>query len=94
MFYKILLENSRTFRNKEIKFGKINFVDDDKVTELEIDFENDISGEEWEDFKKLLINVFNIIKDVDRLQNIDISKYDININGILEFERDIINDNI
>lgn len=94
MFYKFLLENSRSFKDKKISFGKLSFVDDKDNLELSINFESDISKEEWVNFKKLIIRVYKIIKDIDELQKIDISKYEANINGILEFERDIINGKI
>jgi DNA helicase-2/ATP-dependent DNA helicase PcrA len=90
MFYKILLENSRDFKGKEIKSGQISFVDDEDISEIDLDFENDISKDEWRDFEKLIVRVYKIIKNIDELSKIDISKYEPNINGILEFERDLI----
>ena len=93
MFYKILLENSRSFKNKKISTGKLQFIDDENISELTLNFETDISKEEWTDFEKLIIKVFKIIKNIDELQKIDISKYEQNIDGILEFEKDIINEN-
>ena len=47
MFYKILLENSRTYRDKNVKFGIINFVDSDENLLIKLDFENDISKDEF-----------------------------------------------
>ena len=93
MFYKILLENSRSFKNKNVSTGKLQFIDDENISELSLNFETDISKEEWTDFEKLIIKVFKIIKNIDELQKIDISKYEQNIDGILEFEKDIINEN-
>ncbi len=90
MFYKILIENSRTFKNKKVLTGKLSFIDDENILELNLNFESDISKEEWVDFEKLITRVYKIIKNIDELQNIDISKYEENINGILEFERDLI----
>ena len=94
MFYKILIENSKRYKNKEVKQGKICFVDDDKISEIIIDFKKDISKEEWNDFIKLIINTFKMIKNIIILQKIDLSKYQNNINGILSFENDIINNNL
>ncbi len=90
MFYKILLENSKKYKNKNIKNASLNFLDDKNNLEINIDLENDISKEEWNNFKLLLVRVYNIIKDIDSLQKIDISKYGKSINGILEFEKDLI----
>jgi hypothetical protein len=85
MFYKILLENSKSYKDKDIKTGILSFVDDENISEISLDFENDISREEWKDFEKLIVNVYKIIKDIDKLSNIDISKYEANINGILVY---------
>jgi DNA helicase-2/ATP-dependent DNA helicase PcrA len=90
MFYKILLQNSRSFKNKKTSSGKISFIDDENVSELNLNFEQDITKEEWMDFEKLIVRVYKIIKNIDELQKIDISKYEKNINGILEFEKDLI----
>ena len=94
MFYKILIENSRTFKNKKVSNGKLSFIDDENVLELNLNFESDITKEEWMDFEKLITRVYKIIKNIDELQKIDISKYEENINGILEFERDLIDGKI
>jgi DNA helicase-2/ATP-dependent DNA helicase PcrA len=90
MFYKILLENSRSYKDKKITSGALSFIDDENVSEIHLDFERDITRDEWNDFKNLIIRVYKIIKNIDELQKIDISKYEANINGILEFERDLI----
>jgi len=90
MFYKILLNNSRSFKNKKINSGTLIFLDDEDILEINLDFENDITKEEWRNFEKLITRVYKIIKNIDELQKIDILKYEENINGILEFERDLI----
>lgn len=94
MFYKILIENSRSFKNKKVSTGKLSFIDDENILELNLNFELDVSKDEWKDFEKLITRVYKIIKNIDELQKIDISKYEENINGILEFERDLIDGKI
>ena len=92
MFYKILLENSRDYRNKKVNQGILSFVDDGKGEELVLDFNNpeDFTFEEYQDFKKLVIIVYNKIINLD-FANIDIAKYSGNSDGIDEFKRDLLN---
>lgn len=91
MFYKILLENSRNYNNKKINNGILQFVDSPKEEELILDFNNpeDFTYEEYQDFKKLIVIIYNKIINLN-FTNIDISKYSADSEGILEFKKDLL----
>ncbi len=86
LMYKILLEESREYRNKDVIEGTLSFVDTDEIQETSIDF-GQVTYEEMEDFKKLLVAVYNKIITLDFP---DISAYEQNVEGIMAFEKDLI----
>lgn len=89
LFYKLLVENSRDYRQYQVESGVMQFVVPDEfgdIKSLSIDFDND----EIERFKKLINSVW---KHITNFNLPDISKYDESYGGILDFEQDLI-DNI
>jgi DNA helicase-2/ATP-dependent DNA helicase PcrA len=86
LMYKILLEESREYRNKNIIEGTLSFIDSDTIQETSIDF-SELTYEEIDDFKKLLIAVYTKIVNLDFP---DISQYEQNVEGIIAFEKDLI----
>lgn len=86
MFYKLLVEHSRDFAGYTVNKGVLDFVEpnaDGQLFQLEMDF----SPEELTEFKKLIIAVWNRIMNLDFP---DVSGYDQNYKGILQFEHDIL----
>jgi DNA helicase II / ATP-dependent DNA helicase PcrA len=90
LMYKLLLENSREYRSKTVLSGRLSFVDTNEIKEVSFNF-SEISSGEIEDFKKLLISVYNKITTLDFP---DISAYEQNVEGIMAFERDLIDGTI
>ena len=86
MMYKLLLENSRDYSSKKVEKGSLVFVDSINTSELILNFDS-VSAEEIKDFKKLVQVVYTKIMNLDFP---DISKYEKNINGIIQFEKDLI----
>ena len=87
MFYYLLVENSRDYNTYKIKNCLLSFVepdDDGNIHTLSAEF----SDEEYNDFKKLIKSVYHHIVD---LSLPDTSNYQEDINGILEFEKDLTN---
>lgn len=88
VFYKMLIENSRDFKGKyTVHKGVIEFVEPfhGKI----IDLFADITKEETERLEKL-VNI--VYKKIITLDFPDISKYPKDINGIIEFENDLLKD--
>ena len=87
MFYYLLVENSRDYNTYKIKNCLLSFVepdDDGNIHTLSAEF----SDEEYNNFKKLIKSVYHHIVD---LSLPDTSNYQEDINGILEFEKDLTN---
>jgi hypothetical protein len=85
MFYKFLIENStKKFKNYEVR-GVLHFVEpvDGEIETLEIAYDD----KELEDFKKLLEVIWEKIQNLDFP---DVSAYEKNLRGSLEFERDLL----
>ena len=94
MFYKILVENSRDYAGNTVEKAVLEFVEeihDGNVQTLSIDFDNTTTKEELGDFKKLIIAVYTKIVSLDFP---DTSKYKQSIDGIKEFEKDLISGTI
>ena len=86
LMYKVLLENSRDYRDKKVTKGTISFIDTDDIKEISIDL-TAISSDELDRFKKLLVAVYAKITNLDFP---DITKYESSVDGIVAFEEDLI----
>ncbi|MBN1494729.1 ATP-dependent helicase [Candidatus Peregrinibacteria bacterium] len=84
-FYKLLIENSRDFKNYRVSSGGLLFLDakeqDNKFLSHEITFQ------ETEDLIKLIKAVYKRIVNLDLPE---VSKYPRSFKGILEFAQDLI----
>lgn len=93
IFYKLLIENSKNYKNYKMRNGVFVFVepeiknDNIRINEKQIDF----TEEELEKTKKLINIVFNKIKNLDF---VNIDKYPKTMKGITEFEEDLLSGNI
>ena len=86
MFYQLLAENSRDYRQYTVEPGCLQFVeplDDGSHPALKAEF----SVQELEDFKRLIEVVWAKIIDLDLP---DISDYELTYKGMLEFEQDLV----
>jgi len=93
IFYKLLIENSKNYKNYEMRNGVFIFVepeiknDNVSIIEKQIDF----TEEELERTKKLINIIFNKIKNLDF---VNVDKYPKTMKGILEFEEDLLSGKI
>lgn len=90
LFYKLLVEHARDFRGFIVKKGIMQFIEPTKQDDISI-LETDYSTEDIARFKKLINAVWDKIIKLDMP---DISNYEPNYNGILQFENDLIEGNI
>lgn len=88
-FYKFLVENSRKFSDYEVDKGIIEFLEpeNDEIKRLEYSIKQD----KVERLKKLLAVVHEKIMNLDFTE---VEEYDDSINGIKEFEDDLLNGEI
>ena len=87
--YKILVENSRDYDSYKVIDGTLEFVEEEvggNIQELKLSFDNNLDGE-IRRFKKLMVAVYNKITS---LEFPDTSKYEETLDGIKEFEEDLI----
>jgi len=84
-FYKMLIENSRSYGNFKVSVCGIDFITAQDEKLLKIDFE--ISKEDVERLRALIEIVY---KKIMQLDFPDVSKYPTNFKGILEFEEDLL----
>jgi DNA helicase II / ATP-dependent DNA helicase PcrA len=85
-FYKLMLENSRTYRKYKVTSACLEFVEADnenRINRLFIDFNDD-----KEDYYKKLIEA--VYKKIITLDLPDISKYKKSLAGVQQFEKDLI----
>ena len=87
LFYKLLIENSRDYRDYQMTEGILQFVEPDKsgaIINLRI---TDFEAEEFDRFKRLVSSVWSriIARDFP-----DTSKYEQTIAGIRQFEDDLL----
>ncbi len=86
MFYQLLTEHSRDYSNYEFERGVLQFVEPDqsgRIHALEANFTKD----ELTDFTKLIGAVWQAITTLDFP---DVSEYEPNYKGILQFEADLV----
>jgi DNA helicase-2/ATP-dependent DNA helicase PcrA len=85
VFYKILIENSRSFNKTKVISGGIDFIksQDGELVKLEME----ISEEEVEKMKALIEIVYEKIMNLDFP---DISKYSSDLKGVEEFKDDLL----
>ncbi len=94
MMYKILVENSRDYNTHTVTKGVLEFVEeeqDNKIQEISLSFDDKDTKHELEKMKKLIVAVYKKIVSLDFP---DTSKYKQTIDGIKEFEEDLISGTI
>ena len=86
-FYKLLIENSRDYRNYNVNSGGLLFIDakDNENKSLS----REITEGDIENLKKLIAVVYNKIINLDYP---DVSKYPKTFKGIMEFIKDLVNE--
>ena len=87
LFYKLLVEESRDFRNYTFTDGVLQFVEPDKAGQIIALHLGDVSGEEMERFKQLVAAVW---QHVTELNFPDTSEYGEKYQDLLAFEDDLI----
>lgn len=90
MFYKLLVEHSRDYSTYSVVKGVLQFVEPTKDGQI-LALEDDFSEAELDEFRQLLVAVWNKIITLD-LPLVD--TYEQNYKGILAFERDLIDGNL
>lgn len=86
MFYQLLVENSRDYRNLNVTRCCLQFVELDKVGECPV-LEAEFSREELDTFQELIDAVWKRIVSLDLP---DVSSYDQSYKGMLAFEQDLL----
>ena len=87
LFYKLLVEQSRDFRDYEFVGGVLQFVEPNKAGEIITLELGEVSDEEFARFKKLVSAVWQRIQVLDFP---DTSEYEQTYSGVLAFEEDLI----
>jgi DNA helicase-2/ATP-dependent DNA helicase PcrA len=90
MMYKLLVENSRDHSKHKVTTGILEFVEEEegeKIQEITLSFDAGTMTELTR-VKDLAVAVYNKIVDLDL--TLDISKYEKSLDGIKEFEDDLI----
>jgi DNA helicase-2/ATP-dependent DNA helicase PcrA len=90
MMYKLLVENSRDHNTHTVTEGVLEFVEeeeDGKVQEIRLCF-NEGTHEELKRFTELVVAVYNKICNLDLM--LDVDKYEKSVEGIKQFEDDLI----
>ena len=91
LFYKLLIETSRDWHNFTFDSAGLQFVEADKAGEIiDISLEQ-VSDDEFNQFKALVQAVWGKIQNLDMP---DVSEYSQNLAGILQFEEDLIRSSI
>ncbi|MEX0934382.1 MAG: PD-(D/E)XK nuclease family protein, partial [Candidatus Saccharimonadales bacterium] len=87
IFYKLLLENSRSWSEYSVDKVVLEFVEPDRKTGEIVLLESDVTNEEVERTTQLMKAIYS------RIQNLDFpetDKYDKNLKGIEAFENDLL----
>lgn len=90
VFYKLLVENSRDFHLYRVNNGYLEFLSPSSGDEMII-LPYTITGEDVDRLKKLIKAVYNKIQQLDFP---DINGYEPTMDGMLQFEDDLINDKV
>jgi hypothetical protein len=86
MFYKLLVEHSRDYRQYTVEKGCLQFVEPTPRGEI-LSLEATASDEELETFRKLIEAVW---KKIITLDLPDTSNYEQSYKGMLAFEKDLL----
>ncbi|OGH93296.1 MAG: hypothetical protein A2563_01675 [Candidatus Magasanikbacteria bacterium RIFOXYD1_FULL_40_23] len=87
VFYKLLVEGSRDFHKYRVNNGYLEFLNPASDEEMVV-LPYVITSEDVERLKKLIQAVYNKIQALDFL---DVNKYEPTLEGMLQFEDDLIN---
>lgn len=87
IFYKLLIEGSRDFHKYSVNNGYLEFLNPTSDEEMAI-LPYIITAEDVERLKKIVIAVHNKIQKLDFL---DVNKYEQTLEGMIQFEDDLIN---
>jgi DNA helicase-2/ATP-dependent DNA helicase PcrA len=90
LFYKLLIENSRTYGKYTVERGILQFIEPD-INKQILELENIYDKTELDNFTKLVQAVWQHIINLD-LPNI--GSYEPTLKGILVFEQDLIDNTI
>jgi hypothetical protein len=90
IFYKLLVENSRDFHAYKVNNGYLEFLSPTSDEEMII-LPYAITDEDVERLKKLIVAVYGKIQNLDFL---DVNGYEPTLDGIIQFEDDLINGSI
>jgi len=90
IFYKLLVENSKDFGDKfQVRRGVLEFVEHDRGNLIDLLFE--ITDDDVARTTELIKIVYKKIRDLDFP---DTAKYKENVEGIIEFEDDLLDGNV
>lgn len=90
MFYQLMIENSRDYSKYKFERGVLSFVEPDQIGEIH-QLDGYFSPEELAEFKQLIMAIWKQITSLE-LPNTD--HYSADYKGILEFERDLIDNKL
>lgn len=88
IFYKLLIENSRDFHTYKVHNGYLEFLSPSHNENL-IVLPYTITPEDVARLKKLIVKVYNKIQALDF---VDINTYEPTLEGMIQFEDDLLND--
>lgn len=87
MFYQLLAENSRDYTGYEFTGGVLQFIEPDVATDEIWALEDSFSAEDLDRFRRLVAVVWQKITTLDLP---DISSYEPNYKGVIQFEKDLL----
>jgi DNA helicase-2/ATP-dependent DNA helicase PcrA len=90
LFYKLLIENSRDYHNYTMTDGALQFVEPNDAGHTVNLPLGEIDHEEFERFKRLVGIVW---RHINELSFPDTSQYDQTVEGIKQFEDDLLAEN-
>ena len=91
MFYQLLVKSSRDYSNFTFTGGRLQFVEPDTKTGDILSLENTFSEEELAEFARLISIVWRKITTLDLP---DISGYSADYKGMVQFEKDLLTEEI
>lgn len=87
MFYELLCANSRDYARYKFAGARLQFVEPDQATGDIVALDDRFSNDELADFQRLIAAVWRCIT---LLELPDVSHYEANYRGILQFEEDLL----